>query len=139
MCIISVECRKMMRWRDKIMRTIAILKKCLDNEKEIILSVTRKEDKVLFYDNEQELLENREYEGVEIVFGELEYSTVQLMKKLRWIQMSFAGANKYTSVPNFPDSITITSASGAYGHVISEYIISGILALKKNLFYTASK
>lgn len=52
MCIISVECRKMMRWRDKIMRTIAILKKCLDNEKEIILSVTRKEDKVLFYDNE---------------------------------------------------------------------------------------
>ena len=48
--------------------------------------------------------------------------------------MSFAGANKYTSVPNFPDSITITSASGAYGHVISEYIISGILALKKNLF-----
>lgn len=116
------------------MRTIAILKKCLDNEKEIILSVTRKEDKVLFYDNEQELLENREYEGVEIVFGELEYSTVQLMKKLRWIQMSFAGANKYTSVPNFPDSITITSASGAYGHVISEYIISGILALKKNLF-----
>ena len=56
------------------------------------------------------------------------------MKKLRWIQISIAGANKYTSVPNFPDSITITSASGAYGHVISEYIISGILALKKNLF-----
>ena len=56
------------------------------------------------------------------------------MEKLRWIQMSFAGANKYTSVPNFPDSITVTSASGAYGHVISEYIISGILPLKKNLF-----
>ena len=72
--------------------------------------------------------------SVDILFGEPEYGTVQLMEKLRWIQMSFAGANKYTSVPNFPDSITVTSASGAYGHVISEYIISGILALKKNLF-----
>ena len=115
------------------MRTIAILKKCLDNETEMILSATHKEDKVLFYDNEQDFLKSKEYENVEIVFGEPEYSTIQLMKNLRWIQMSFAGANKYTCVPDFPDSITITSASGAYGRVISEYIISGILALKKNL------
>lgn len=116
------------------MRVIAIIRKCLECEKELILSAVEKEDKVLFFDNEEELIKSKDYTNVDILFGEPEYSTVQLMDKLRWIQMSFAGANKYTSVPDFPNSITITSASGAYGHVISEYIIAGILALKKSLF-----
>ena len=48
--------------------------------------------------------------------------------------MTWAGANKYTSSTDFFDNITLTSASGAYGSVISEYIISGILALYRNLF-----
>lgn len=48
--------------------------------------------------------------------------------------MTWAGANKYTSAVDFPDHITLTGASGAYGGVISEYIVSGILALYKNLF-----
>lgn len=116
------------------MRTIAIIKKCLECEKEIILSFVEKEDKVFFFDNEEELLKSEEYENVEIVFGEPAHSTIHSMKNLRWIQMTWAGANKYTSASDFPvDKITLTSASGAYGCVISEYIISGILTLLKNL------
>lgn len=116
------------------MRKIAITKSCLEHEKELILSSVEKEDEVLFFDSEKELLESKECENVEVVFGEPEYSTIRCMKKLRWIQMTWAGANKYTSVPDFPDDIIVTSASGAYGCVISEYIVSGILALYKKLF-----
>ncbi len=116
------------------MGTIAITKKCLESERELILSAVEKEDKVLFFDSEKELLGSEEFSNVEIVLGEPEYSTVQSMKNLRWIQMTWAGANKYTSVPDFPHNITLTSASGAYGCVISEYIVSGILALTKKLF-----
>ncbi|MBQ7926316.1 MAG: D-2-hydroxyacid dehydrogenase [Lachnospiraceae bacterium] len=116
------------------MRTIAITKKCLDYEKELILSSVEKEDKVFFFDSESELLVSEDYANMEIVFGEPEHSTIHLMKNLRWIQMTWAGANKYTSTTNFPGKITLTSASGAYGYVISEYIISGLLALTKNLF-----
>ena len=115
------------------MRVIAITKKCLECEKELILSAVEKEDKVLFFDNEEELIKSKDYTNVDILFGEPEYSTVQLMDKLRWIQMSFAGANKYTSVPDFPNSITITSASGAYGHVISEYIITSFWKMKQKV------
>ena len=79
----------------------------MDCEKELILSAVEKSDKVLFFDNEEELIKSKDYTNVDILFGEPEYSTVQLMDKLRWIQMSFAGANKYTSVPDFPNSITI--------------------------------
>lgn len=117
-----------------MIRIIAIIKKCLKYEKELILSSVEKEDKVLFFDNEEELLKSKDCANIEIVFGEPEHSTIHCMKNLRWIQMTWAGANKYTSASDFPDNITLTSASGAYGYVISEYIVSGILALYKNLF-----
>ena len=119
---------------EKMMRIIGIIKKCLECEKKLILSSVEKDDKVLFFDNEDELLKSEDYANVEIIFGEPEHSAIHSMKNLRWIQMTWAGANKYTSASDFPDNIVLTSASGAYGYVISEYIVSGILALYKNLF-----
>jgi len=115
------------------MRKITIIKKCMECEKKLILSSVEKEDKVLFFENEEELLKSEECVNVDIVFGEPRRSTIDSMKNLRWIQMTWAGANKYTSALDFPDNIILTSASGAYGCVISEYIIAGILTLIKNL------
>ena len=120
--------------RGNIMRMIAIIKKCLESEKELILSSIEKEDTVLFFDNEEELLRSKDCENVEIVLGEPKPSTIHAMKHLRWIQMTWAGANQYTSAPDFPKHIVLTSASGAYGCVISEYIVCGILTLIKKLF-----
>ena len=116
------------------MRTIAITKKCTEYEKNLILSSVEKEDKVLFFDNEKELLKSEELDDIEIVLGEPELSTIRSMKNLRWIQMTWAGVNIYTSTQDFPENVVLTNASGAYGCVISEYIVSGILALVKNLF-----
>lgn len=116
------------------MRVIAIIKKCLECEKEIIMSSLKNDDKALFFNNEEELLKSTELENINIIFGEPEPSTISFMKKLRWIQMTWAGANKYTSYTKLYENITITSASGAYGSVISEYVIAGILAIYRNLF-----
>jgi len=116
------------------MRVIAIVKPCLESEKELVLSAVEKEDRVLFFDNEDQLLESNELENIEIIVGEPDLSTVHAAKSLRWIQMTWAGANKYTSATDYPDDIVLTSASGAYGVVISEYIVSGLLALTKKLF-----
>ena len=116
------------------MRNIAIIKKCLDSERELILSYAGKEDKILFFDNEEQFINSEDYTNVEIVFGEPEYSTIQSMKKLRWIQMSWAGVNKYTSIQNFPDDIIVNNAAGAYGSAVSEYVITGILALIRKIF-----
>ena len=116
-----------------MMRTIAIIKQCLDWEKKQILASVEKEDNVLFFDNEEELRKSEDCENIEIVFGEPACATIHAMKSLRWIQMTWAGANKYTSASDFPDHVVLTSASGAFGAVISEYVISGILALIKRL------
>ncbi len=116
------------------MRVIAITKKCVESEKELILSAVGKEDKVLFFGSEEELLKSEDCAEIEVILGEPDLSTIHAMKNLRWIQMTWAGANKYTSAPDYPDNVVLTSASGAYGYVISEYILSGLLALTKKLF-----
>lgn len=83
------------------MRTIAIIKKCTEYEKNLILSSVEKEDEVLFFNNEKELLESENIEDIEIILGEPELSTAHSMKNLRWIQMTWAGVNIYTSTQNY--------------------------------------
>ena len=120
------------------MRVIAITKPCVEAEKELVLSAVEKEDNVLFFDSEEEMLKSEDCAKIEIILGEPDLRTIHAMKNLRWIQMTWAGANKYTSAPDYPANIVLTSASGAYGYVISEYILSGLLTLtKKLLLYRA--
>lgn len=116
------------------MRVIAITKPCVEAEKELVLSAVEKEDNVLFFDSEEEMLKSEDCAKIEIILGEPDLRTIHAMKNLRWIQMTWAGANKYTSAPDYPSNIVLTSASGAYGYVISEYILSGLLSLTKKLF-----
>lgn len=116
------------------MRVIAITKPCVEAEREQILSAVGAADEVMFFDSEEEMLKSGECANIDVIFGEPDLSTIHAMKKLRWIQMTWAGANKYTSAPDYPEHIVLTSASGAYGYVISEYILSGLLALTKKLF-----
>ena len=115
------------------MRTIAITKPCVETERKQILSAVEAADKVRFFDSEKEMLESGERANIDVVLGEPDLSTIHAMKNLRWIQMTWAGANKYTSIPDFPAHITVTSASGAFGKIISEHILAGILSLYKNL------
>jgi len=116
------------------MRVIGITKPCTDEEKEYIMSSVNNDDRVLFFESEQEMLESDEINNIEIVLGEPEVSTVEALTNLRWIQMSWAGANKYVSSKDKFENIELTTASGAYGVVISEYVVAGMLALYRNLF-----
>ena len=56
------------------MRRIAVIKKCLENEKKQILSSVEEADKVLFFDDEKELLESGDCADIEIILGEPENS-----------------------------------------------------------------
>lgn len=115
------------------LRTIAILKECKDAEKAMILSAAEKDDKILFFSDDASMLKSGSADQIHVVFGEPDMDTVAALPNLRWIQMTWAGANKYTSRADFPANVKLTSASGAFGNVISEHIMAGILALYKNL------
>ena len=65
----------------------------------------------------------------EAVIGEPEESELQKAENLRWVQLTWAGADKYTKMKTFPTGVTLTNASGAFGKIISEYVIGNIIAL----------
>ena len=115
------------------MRRIAIMKDCTEQEKNLLMAAAQPDDKFYYFLCKQDFQDCAEKERIDIVFGEPGYNTILAMKHLRWIQMSWAGANKYTSMKAFPENITLTSASGAFGGIISEHILAGILVLYKNL------
>lgn len=67
------------------------------------------------------------------VFGEPTLEEIAQMPLLRWIQMSWAGADRYTNAPDFPSGVQLCCATGTYGGVIAEYLFGAILALYRNI------
>ena len=67
--------------------------------------------------------------AAEVVIGEPEEEEILKAEKLRWLQLTWAGADKYTKIKTFPTGVTLTNASGAFGKIISEYVIGNIIAL----------
>ena len=59
----------------------------------------------------------------EVVIGEPEESELQKAGNFRWVQLTWAGADKYTKMKTFPTGVTLTNASGAFGKIISEYVL----------------
>ena len=71
--------------------------------------------------------------AAEVVIGEPEEEEILKAENLRWIQLTWAGADKYTKMKAFPTGVTLTNASGAFGKIISEYVIGNIIALYRGL------
>lgn len=73
----------------------------------------------------------RELKTAEAVIGEPTPALLDTAKKLKWLQITWAGADRYTK--NFPEGVILTNASGAFGRIISEYTMGMILAQYKRL------
>ena len=56
----------------------------------------------------------------EVVIGEPEESEIQKAGNFRWVQLTWAGADKYTKTKTFPTGATLTNASGAFGKIICD-------------------
>lgn len=66
--------------------------------------------------------------SAEVVIGEPRTERIRGAKNLKFIQMTWAGADIYTR-GGFPQGIKIANASGAFGPVIAEYVIGAILCV----------
>lgn len=63
----------------------------------------------------------------DIIIGEPAPELILDAGRLKWVQMTFAGADMYTKKGAFPDGVLLTNVSGAFGAIISEYVIGAIL------------
>ena len=74
----------------------------------------------------------KEISDAEIVFGEPTLEELHHAKKLRWVQMFWAGADRYLG-GDFPENVLLTTASGAFGETISEHALAMMFALCRRL------
>lgn len=72
-------------------------------------------------------------QNAEIIFGEPGIREIQDCPGLKWIQMSWAGTDIYTSREGFPRKVQLTNAKGSFQVVIGEYILAVLLELCRNL------
>ena len=68
----------------------------------------------------------------EVIIGEPDEDQILTAKKLEWIQLTWAGTDKYDKMTNLPPDLKITNASGAFGKIISEYVVGSIIALYRS-------
>lgn len=74
------------------------------------------------------------FHQAEVIFGEPSLEKVKEAGNLEWIQMTWAGADRYTMGGDFPQRVALTIATGAYGATISEYILGALLAVYRRSF-----
>ncbi len=85
--------------------------------------------KLAFTDELSELECKKLYQTVHIIIGEPDIAWITDNHNLEWVQMTWAGTDKYTCNPGFPKHVQLTNASGAFGMIMSEYAIGAILSL----------
>lgn len=70
--------------------------------------------------------------SAEIIVGEPTLSELENAPRLKWLQMTWAGADRYLQ-GGFPENILLTTASGAFGQTIAEHAIAMMMALCRRL------
>lgn len=77
----------------------------------------------------------------EIIVGEPDIDLIKHAPNLKFIQLTMAGTDKYTLSDDYPKNVILANASGAFGGVISQYVIGAILNIchKFNLYRDQQK
>ena len=69
----------------------------------------------------------------EMIIGEPEQEQLVKAKALSLLQLTWAGADKYARMEHFPEQVTLCNVSGAFGTIISEYVLGSIVAFYRAL------
>ena len=75
----------------------------------------------------------KQLQMADAIIGEPDEAQLANATHLQWLQLTWAGADRYTQMTGFPDRVTLTNASGAFGTIIAEYVIGAILSLYRGL------
>lgn len=73
-----------------------------------------------------------EIETAEVIIGEPTLEELAGARNLKWLQMTWAGADRYLK-GGFPKGVALTTASGAFGETISEHALAMLLSLCRRL------
>lgn len=83
--------------------------------------------------NQHGEIKDSDLERATIIFGNISVSQLKKAIHLKWMQTSSAGVDAYCQPGILVEGAILTNATGAYGGVISEYMVGCVLAFYKNL------
>lgn len=139
------------------MKTVLVMMSCNDKQKEMFKNCVNTEMNIVFKD---ELESNNTDKPIHhpagaasptelsdallyshVIIGEPDLDQIKDNHNLEWIQMTWAGTDKYTCHKGFPVNIQLTNMSGAFGTIMSEYAIGAILSCYRNFraYYNQQK
>ena len=113
-------------------RLLLMLHECDEIRKERILALCKGRMEPVFASED-----DPEYPAymkqAEAVFGEPSPEALSKAEALRWLQISWAGADRFVPAVKDRENVVLTNASGAYGVTIAEHAIAMLLALARHL------
>lgn len=112
------------------MTKLLITVPCKEAVKESLIQEFSDHYDIIFAQEDKEIIA-RELQDAQVVIGEPDPKLLPTAGKLKWMQITWAGADRYTK--DFPENVVLTNASGAFGRIISEYTMGMILAQYKRL------
>lgn len=111
------------------MKQILVMAPCRQEHREMLEQAAQGNCHFIY--NEHPSLSDMQ--SAEVIIGQPEIDQLHSCTKLQWVQMTWAGADRYTRSTNFPQNVILTTASGAFGSVIAEYVFAGVLSLFRHL------
>ncbi len=117
------------------MKNIIVSVPCTTMQQERLRRAAGDHGCVQFTQDMNETEREESIKNAHIIIGEPDIVQIRQNHDLEWVQMTWAGTDKYTMKQEgegFPKHVQLTNASGAFGVIISEYVIGAILALYRN-------
>lgn len=117
------------------MKTIAVSFPCTREQQNRLVMAAEGHAKVQFTADMDKVQEQECMRNANIIIGEPDLALIRQNDVLEWVQMTWAGTDKYTiksSDYGFPKHVQLTNMSGAFGIIMSEYAIGAILALYRH-------
>ena len=74
-----------------------------------------------------------DYAAADVILGCPAEEKLAAARRLKWLQMWSAGADRYLAPGVLPHPVALTTAVGAYGPAVSEHMLAMLLALYKRL------
>jgi phosphoglycerate dehydrogenase-like enzyme len=73
-------------------------------------------------------------EEAEVILGQPSWKQLSQAKNLKWVQIAYAGVDGYArELARFPQGVTLTNVTGAFGDCIGEYVLTMVMMLMKRM------
>ena len=112
------------------MKVILVTVPVTEEEEQRIRVITPSKDYTLKFKPVHDITQE-DVADASIILGHVPAEMLPFAKKLEWLQLSSAGADRYFRSDTLPESVVLTNAVGAYGLTVSEHMTAFTFSLMR--------